>query len=99
MASTSSSSSTMNHRSGAWCATRWRILAIICLWSLACARQPAPAIDAALPLDCSGILGPEASAASLAERFGAANVAEDSVALGDTEGDMLPASRLFPRDS
>jgi hypothetical protein len=50
-----------------------------------------------LTLSCSAF-PPTASAASLQRAFGSAEIRADSVPLGETEGDMLPATVFFPHD-
>ena len=50
-----------------------------------------------LVLTCNSF-PPAASAASLQRSFGSPDVDTTSVPLGDTEGDMLPATVLFPHD-
>jgi hypothetical protein len=53
-------------------------------------RQRSP-----LVIGCDAF-APTASLASLQRRFGSAEVGADSVPLGETEGDLVPATVLFP---
>jgi|ERR1019366_9228352 hypothetical protein len=50
-----------------------------------------------LTLSC-GAFAPTASVKSLQLEFGSPDVATDSLPLGATEGDMVPATELFPHD-
>lgn len=57
----------------------------------------APRNSAPLTLSCAAF-APTASVNSLQLEFGSADVGADSLPLGDTEGEMLPATVLFPHD-
>ena len=45
------------------------------------------------------VIGANASLESLQQAFGTSDIAEDSLPLGDTEGDMVPATTFFATDA
>jgi hypothetical protein len=51
------------------------------------------------PLVLAAELWPTTTLADLQQLFGHLETATDSAALGDTEGEMVPATVLFPNDS
>jgi len=63
------------------------------IWATGFGRQAGPA----LPLSCETFL-PTVSLTQLKTTFPAADVGRDSVPLGATEGDMVPATVLFAKD-
>jgi hypothetical protein len=75
-----------------------RRVALVCVLIVACTSLRKPERAAQTILDCQTLFTSSASLTQLQSVFGASNIAAGSVPLGDVEGEVLPASVLFPND-